>query len=216
MLSMNPPFLPNIQQSPQQPMAPNSGMILNNAPAQQRYPLPIQAGPDVRQQRPMQMRPAQPGPPMMGPSGGPVPAAAGAPHMVGMPHSQMGFGPNMMNQPGPGNMVVRRVASQSQMTPGGTGGGVVVNNMGIPPQMRSMPQGMGQLRMQGQDQPRMLGGQGPPHLGPEMPMRQGGNPGMPGRTGSAQLSSAQLMGSLQQPPSMPPPLGPHPGQFQNS
>ncbi|KAG5732265.1 hypothetical protein E4T56_gene11460 [Termitomyces sp. T112] len=214
MLSMNPPF---IQQSPQQPMAAVGLAQSPNGPnpainPQQRYNLPPAAA-DGRQQRPMQMRPAQPGPPMMGPSGGPVPGGAG---IVGMPH----FNPNMnMNMgPGPGGgggvtMGGRRVASQPQMNPGGGGGaGVVVNNMGMAPQMRQ------QLRMQ-QAQP----GLPHPHMPPEMSMRPGaggggggGGGGMPGRTGS---TPQQLMNSLSQPPSsmQPPPLGhPHASQFQNS
>ncbi|KAG6845823.1 hypothetical protein H0H87_002511 [Tephrocybe sp. NHM501043] len=231
MLTMNPSFIPNMQQSGQQPMpgphlglgqssnAGNPGMMLNNAPGgmnpQQRYL--VQSGPDVRQQRPMQMRPGgQPGPMMMGPSGGPVPGGAGGPHMVGMPHSQPmgGFNPNMMNQP-QGNMAVRRVSSQPQMGSGGGGPVVVNNNMGIPSGIRPMPQNMPHhLRMQTAEQIRMQGGQ-PPHMPnqmtPDMPMRQGGNPGMQGRT-----NSTQLMNSLSQPPSMQHPIGPHPNQFQNS
>ncbi|KAG6918493.1 hypothetical protein DXG01_013853 [Tephrocybe rancida] len=238
---MNAQYMPNMQQAGQQPMGgphlglppssngPNPGMMLSSAQGginpQQRY-MPMQAGGDMRQQRPMQMRPGQQGQAMIGPSGGPVPGGAGGPHMVGIPHNQaMSFPPNIMNQP-QGN-VVRRVLSQPQMNAGGVagggggGGGGGVNNIGMglgPAQIRQMQnlqqQQQQQMRMQGHEQLRMQGGQQhmPNSMGPDLPlnMRPGGNPGMPGRTGSA-----QLMNSLSQPPSMQHPLGPHPGQFQN-
>ncbi|KAF5372051.1 hypothetical protein D9615_008059 [Tricholomella constricta] len=209
----------------------NPAMMLNNTPGpmnpaqqqqQQRY-LQMQQGADVRQQqRQMQMRQGQPGQPMMGPSGASVAGGGGGPHMVGMAHGQtMSFNPNIISQ-GAGNVAVRRVSSQPHMGQGpgpmaGMSPGVVNNNlgMGMSPQgsmsqMRQIPQGMHQLRMQSQAQAHMQN-----QMSPDMPMpmnRQGGNPGMPGRTGSAQ---AQLMNSLSQPPSMQHPIVPHQNQFQS-
>ncbi|KAG6865560.1 hypothetical protein C0991_001453 [Blastosporella zonata] len=217
MLSMNASFMPNMQQSAQQPMAgphlglsqpsngPNPGMIQGgmNVQQQHRYMQQMQGGPDVRPQqhaqRPMQMRPGQPGPMMGGPSNGSVPGGAGGPHMVGMPHGPaMSFNPNMMNH----QQTVRRVTSQPQMNSGG-----IVNGMGMPPQMRPMqPNMQHQLRMQGQQEQQMRMQAQPHPMASEMPMRQG----VPGRP-----SSSQLMNSLGQPPPMQHSLGPHPGQFQN-
>ncbi|GLB33318.1 putative LIM-domain binding protein [Lyophyllum shimeji] len=239
MLSMNAPFMPNIQPSGPQTMsashlgipsssnAPNPAMMLNNPPGlmnpaqQHRYQLQMQPGADGRPPRPMQMRQGQPGQPMMGPSGAPVPGGGGGPHMVGMGSGQtMPFNPGMMSQP-PGNMTVRRVSSQPQMSQGpgsmaGMSPNVVNNNLamgmssqGAMSQMRQIPQAMqNQIRMQTQ-------GHMQNQMAPDMPMpmnRPGPNPGLPGRTGSAQ---AQLMNSLSQPPSMQHPIGPHQNQFQN-
>ncbi|KAF8075901.1 LIM-domain binding protein-domain-containing protein [Lyophyllum atratum] len=238
MMSMNAPFMQNMSQSGQQQMSsahlglssssnpPNPAMMHNNPPGpmnsvqQQQFRLQMQQAGDGRHQRQVQMRQSQPGQPMMGPSGAPMSGGGGGPHMVGMPSGQtMNFNPNMMTQQ-PGNVGVRRVSSQPQMNQGsGPMGGMspnVVNNnlamgmsaQGNMPQMRQIPQGM-------QHPLRMGQGHMQNQMSPDMPMpmnRQGGNPGMPGRTGSAQ---SQLMNSLSHPPSMQHALGPHQNQFQS-
>ncbi|RDB15456.1 Adhesion defective protein 1 [Hypsizygus marmoreus] len=238
MLGIGPPFMQNMPQSAHQQiptshlnLAPSSnpqnpGLMLNNAPGpmnpnqQQRY-MQMQHAGELRQPRQMPMRQGQPGQPMMGPSGGPVPGGGGAPHMGGLGHSQsMQFNPTMMSQP-QGNVAVRRVSSQPQMNQGagpigGMSPGVVnssigmggMNPQGNMAQMRQVPQMQHQLRMQNQHHMQSQMSQDMP-----MPMnRPVGNPGMPGRTGSAQ----QIMNSLPQPPLLQHPMVPHhQNQFQN-
>ncbi|KAF9458019.1 LIM-domain binding protein-domain-containing protein [Collybia nuda] len=167
---------------------PNAGMMMGN-PGNPIHPSQQQA----QQRYHMQMQPQSRGQPMMNPGGGPMPSGA-APPMPGMPHN-MGFPGGMMQHPTP---AVRRVSSQPQLPTSGPLAGMspgVTNSL-------SMGQFMLQHHMPGQ-------------MPPEMPMsmnRQGANPGMvPGRTGSA-----QLMGSLPQPASLPHPMGAHlSNQFQN-
>lgn len=225
-----PPFMQALPQSSQQPLGPNHpglphnpnatnpAMMLGNSSnpmssQQQRYMQQMQHA-ELRQSRQMSLRQAQGGQPLMGPSGGAGPGAAGAPHMARNP--AMGFNTNMMQQPQVG-VNVRRVTSQPQLnqTSGQLGGmspnivnnslGMAMNSQGnmnnIHPGFRMQPQP--QIPMQGQ-------------MPPEMSMslnRAVGNPSMPpGRTGSAQ---AQVMNSLSQPPSLSHTMGPHQNQFQN-